>query len=299
MEREHHGIRLAQVGVLLNAVLAVVKLLTGIVGHSYALVADGIESSADVFASIIVWSGLRVAARDADDTYPFGYGKAEALAAAVVSLMLLGAAVGIAVEAVREILTPHHAPHPFTLVVLIVVVVLKEVTFRFVRRTADASGSTAVHADAMHHRSDAITSLAAFVGISVALLGGAGWESADDWAALAAALVVAVNGVAVLRRGVDELMDRAPSGELYAHVVRAAEGVEGVLATEKCKIRKTGTQLYVDLHVQAEPSLSLHSAHILSGRVKGAVRAAVPGVAGVLIHMEPYEEARPSTGSPP
>ena len=254
--------RLAQAGMLLNMVLAVVKVLAGLIGHSYALIADGIESAADIFGSLIVWSGLRVARRSADTAYPFGYGKAEALAAAAA---------------------------PFTLGVLVAVVLIKELFFRRVQRVAIASGSTAVRADAWHHRSDAITSLAAFIGISIALIGGPGWEQADDWAALLAACVIVYNGVQVMRPALQELMDRAPGEALLTRVERAAHSVTGVLATEKLKMRRAGTAYYVDLHVQADPTLSLHEAHILSGMVKGAICKAVPEVSGVLIHMEPFE----------
>jgi len=283
------GVKLAQAGMLLNMVLAIVKVLAGIIGHSYALIADGIESVADIFGSLIVWSGLRVARRSADNAYPFGYGKAEALAAAAVGFMLLGAAIGISIEAVREIMTPHHTPAPFTLVVLVGVVLIKELFFRRVSRAAVASGSTAVRADAWHHRSDAITSLAAFIGISIALIGGPGWEQADDWAALLAACVIVYNGVQVARPALQELMDRAPGEPLLARVERAAHSVTGVLATEKLKMRRAGTAYYVDLHVQADPTLSLHEAHILSGMVKSAIRREVPEVSGALIHMEPFE----------
>jgi cation diffusion facilitator family transporter len=283
------GIRTAQVGLLVNASLAVVKLVAGVLGHAYALVADAIESGADVFSSAIVWGGLRIASREADEDYPFGYGKAEPIAAAVVALMLLGAAAGIAVEAVREIRTPHHTPAPFTLVVLVLVVVVKELLFRRVVAVGRATASTAVKADAWHHRSDAITSAAAFIGISVALVGGPGWESADDWAALVAAGVIAVNAAALLRPAVHDLMDRSPGGDLLERISRAALTTPEVRAIEKLKVRKVGLGYYVDLHVQADPALSLHDAHILSGRVKSAIRAAVPEVLGVLIHMEPHE----------
>ncbi len=283
------GIRTAQMGLFANALLALAKLLAGILGHSYALVADAIESGADVFSSIVVWGGLRIAAQPADENHPYGHGKAEPLAAAVVGVMLLGAAVGIAIEAVREILTPHHAPAPFTLAVLVAVILIKEVLFRFVIRVGEEVDSTAVVADAWHHRSDAITSAAAFIGISVALVMGPGWESADDWAALAAAGIIAFNGTRILRPAVHDLMDRAPAAELFGRVAAAAESVEGVCAIEKLKVRKAGLGYYVDLHVQADPAMSLHDAHVLSGRVKTAIRRAVPTVLGALIHMEPYE----------
>jgi cation diffusion facilitator family transporter len=283
------GMRLAIFGIGINALLALVKLITGVVGHSYALIADGIESTADIFSSLVVWSGLRISTRSADDHYPFGYGKAEALAGAVVSLMLLAAALAIAVESVREIITPHHAPAPFTLVVLVVVMIIKETLFRRVAAAGKEAGSTALRADAWHHRADAITSGCAFIGISVALIGGEGWEMADDWAALVAASIITYNGVGLLRPAVADLMDRTPAGDLPNRIASAAIGVADVRAIEKLKIRKAGVEYFVDLHVQADPTMSLHDAHILSGKVKGAIRAAVPAVSGVLIHMEPFE----------
>ncbi len=285
----HRGIQSAQLGLLVNALLAVVKLVAGVVGNAYALVADAVESSADIFSSMVVWRGLRIASREADEDYPFGYGKAEALASAVVALMLLGAAAGIAVEAVREILTPHHTPAPFTLIVLVGVVVVKEVLYRRVLAVGEEIGSTAVKADAWHHRSDTITSIAAFIGISVALVGGPGWESADDWAALFAAGIIAFNASKLLRPAIHDIMDRHPGSELESRVSAAARGTTGVLAIEKVRIRKVGLVYQVDLHVQANPAMSLHDAHILSGRVKGAIRGAVPEVESVLIHMEPHE----------
>jgi cation diffusion facilitator family transporter len=288
------GIRSAQVGMLINTLLAATKLVAGLVGHTYALVADAVESTADIFSSLIVWGGLRVAGRDPDEDYPFGYGKAEPLAAAVVSLMLLGAALGIAIEAVREIRTPHHTPAPWTLAVLVAVVVTKWILSRRVHAVGADIGSTAVKADAWHHMSDAITSAAAFIGISIAVLGsrfrgGSGWESADDWAALVASCVIAFNGLAMLRPALHDLMDRMPGEEIMGPVRQAAESVPGVLATEKLVVRKTGMTYHASIHVQTDPTLPLHEAHVLSGKVKSAIRAAVPRVQSVLVHMEPFE----------
>jgi len=285
----NRGIRLAQIGLLVNGVLALVKLVAGVLGNSYALIADAVESIADLFSSLIVWGGLRVASRDADNRYPFGYGKAEAVSAMIVGLMLVGAAIGIAIEAVREIVTPHHAPAPFTLVVLVAVVLIKETLFRIVNKSARDLGSGAVAADAWHHRADAITSAAAFIGISIALIKGPGWEMADDWAALFASVLILYNGLGIIRPAVQELMDISPNEDLLRAVDAAAHTVEGVLATEKLKARKSGTRFLLEMHVQAEPTLSLHDAHILSGKVKHAIRSAVPSVQGVLVHMEPYE----------
>lgn len=285
--------RAALTGLLVNAALVVVKLLAGILGHSYALVADAIESSTDLFSSLIVWAGLRITTRPADEEYPYGYGKAETLAAAVVSLMLFGAALGIAVSAARQATTPHQTPAPYTLVVLAAVILVKEALSRKVLRVGDETGSSAVKADAWHHRSDALTSAAAFVGIAVALWGGEGWESADDWAALVAAGVIAGNGGLLLRSAFRDLMDRMPEGPLGDQIARAATSVEGVRAIEKLMVRKLGMDYFVDLHVQADPTLPLREAHILGGKVKGAIRSAIPGVSRVLIHMEPYEAGGP------
>lgn len=283
------SIRSTQAGLIANAGLAVIKIVAGIVGHSYALIADGIESSADILASTIVWRGLRIAGREADANYPFGYGKAESVAAAIVSLMLLGAAVGIAVQAIREIVTPHHAPAPFTLAVLAIVIVVKEVLFRRVLAVGDSVGSDAVAADAWHHRSDAITSAAAFVGISVALLGGDGWESADDWAALVAAVVIAWNAQRLLGGATAALMDRSPGPEMLQRIESIAASVPDVRAIEKTIVRRAGMFHFVDLHVQADPAMPLRDAHILGGKVKRAIMDQVPSVRGVLVHMEPYE----------
>jgi cation diffusion facilitator family transporter len=287
------GTRAAQAGLLINVCLFVVKLAAGIVGHTHALVADAVESSTDIFSSLVVWGGLRITTRPADQDYPYGYGKAETLAAVVVSLVLFIAALCIAVSAIGEIQKPNHMPAPFTLAIIPVVIVVKEVLFRRVLKIGDETGSSAVKADAWHHRSDVVVSAAAFIGIAIALWGGPVWESADDWAALVAAAIIASNSVFLLRPAVFELMDRMPEGPIVDRIIEAAKSIDGVRATEKLKVRKLGTEYFVDLHVQADPALPLRDAHVISGKVKAAIRSAVPNVAGVLIHMEPFEEHGP------
>ncbi len=290
--------RAAAFGLCINLAMVAVKLTAGLVGHSYALIADAIESSTDVFASLVVWAGVRITARPADETHPFGYGRAEALTVAVVALMLLGAGFGIAVSAVHEIVTPHHAPAPFTLVVLIAVVVSKEWVFRRVLAVSATTDSSAVEADAWHHRSDALTSAAAAIGILIALVGGPEYAAADDWAALVAAGIILFNGVRFLRVAIAELMDRQPDPAIAAKIEAAAHSVPGVLATEKLRVRKVAQRWWIDLHVQADPQLSLLEAHNLSGRVKGAIREALGLETDVLIHMEPFEASTDSESSP-
>jgi cation diffusion facilitator family transporter len=285
------GVRAARTGLLVNAGLAVGKGVAGVVGHSFALVADAVESLADILGSLVVWGGLRLSLQAADDEHPWGHGKAEPIAAAIVGTMLLFAGGGIVVQAVRWGLVPHAVPAPWTLGVIAVVVVLKETLFRRVHDVAEALGSSAVAADAWHHRADAISSLAAFVGIGIAVLGGAAWYWADEAAAVIAGGMIGVNGWRIVQPALHELMDGSPDGTLLEQVGAAATAVPGVCCIEKLMARKVGTRYFVDMHVQANPAMSLHEAHLLSGIVKSAIRRAVPQVENVLIHMEPFEEA--------
>jgi len=287
------SIRAAQAGVATNAVLAMAKITAGVVGTTYALVADGVESLADVASSLIVWGGVVLGARPADENHPYGHGRAEALAAAVVSVMMLGAAVFVATESIREIRTPHQFPARWTLGFLVAVVAVKAMLAHRVSAIGAESGSTAVAADASHHLSDAITSAAAFIGISAALLGrhfggGPRWASADDWAALASSLVIARNGITMAFAALHDLMDRSPGEPVLAPLRAAALGVPGVCAIEKLAARRVGTGYRVAVHVQAAPELSLADAHAIGGRVKHAMRNAGLRIDSVLVHMEPF-----------
>src|SRR3984893_15812090 len=239
------GQRSTIVGACLNALLAAGKITGGILGHSIALVADGIESSADILSSLVVYVGLKYAVKPRDDNHPYGHGKAEPIAALAVGLALVGAAIAIAVQSVREIITPHALPAPFTLMVLAGVLVVKEILFRYVVRIGKDINSLAVQTDAWHHRSDAITSALAFVGISIALIGGKGWESADDWAALLASFIILYNAFGQIRPALAELSDVAPPQTIQDEVKAVAKLVPGVEDLEKCFVRKMGFEFYV------------------------------------------------------
>jgi cation diffusion facilitator family transporter len=284
------GARIALLGIVVNCILATVKIVAGITGHAYALIADGIESTLDIFSSMVIWWGLKVAAEPPDAEHPYGHGKAEPLAAMVVSLVVLGTALALALESVREILTPHHAPRPFTLLVLLGVVLVKEFLFRKVLDVAHSTESGAVKTDAWHHRADAITSVAAFIGISIALIGGPGWEPADDWAALFACGLIGFNGWRLLLGALHDTMDSAPAPELAEGVRQVAAAVPGVSALDRCLIRKSGLELFVDLHVGVNPELSVREGHRIAHAVRDAVRAANPAIAEVLVHLEPDDE---------
>lgn len=281
------GIRSAMTGIVVNALLALVKGIAGFIGNSYALIADAIESASDVVSSLIVVSGLRIAAKPRDENHPYGHGKAEPIAAVIVALSLFGAALTIITQSYHEIVTPHHAPAPFTLIVLIIVVLTKEALFRSVFRVAEEVQSTAVRTDAWHHRSDAITSAAAFIGISLALIGGDGFESADDWAALFASVIIIYNAYALFRPALDEIMDAAPPADMIAQVRAAAGAVPGVLGLDKCYVRKMGLEYFVDLHVIVNGTSTVREGHRIGHDVKDAVCRALPRIADVMVHVEP------------
>lgn len=278
------------VGVAVNAALAALKIVAGVFGNSYALIADGIESTSDIVTSLVVWGGLRVAITPADERHPYGYGKAEALAGIVAALALLGAAAMIAVQSVREILTPHHLPHWSTLVVLIVVVAIKEALARWVGTIGEAVESTSLQADAWHHRSDALTSVAAFIGITVGLIGGPGYEPADDWAALAACLIITYSGIRLMRMAVRDLLDVAPPKHFEEQVREFALSVEGVRAVEKCRIRKSGISYFVEIHIEVDGQATVQEGHNIGGKVRSVLRGSPLRIADAFIHIEPHRE---------
>jgi cation diffusion facilitator family transporter len=282
---------LAAVGsaIAINLVLALVKVAAGVMGNSYALIADGIESTVDVFSSLVVWSGLRISSKPPDQNHPYGHGKAESLAGVIVSLFIIGAAGLIAVQSVREILTPHHTPAWYTLVVLVLVILTKEFLYRRMLRVGTSLQSSALRSDAWHHRSDALTSLAAFVGISVALIGGPGYETADDWAALLACGVILVNGLRLLRPALDEVMDAAAPGEVESRVRSFATEVDGVVAIEKCRIRKSGLGLLMDIHVVVDGEMTVYEGHQIGHAVKDRLLQSPLLISDIVVHVEPHE----------
>ena len=291
------GVKATVWGIVASAFLAVVKILSGIIGNSYALIADGIESVLDIMSSMVVWGSLRIASQPTTERYPFGYGKAEPLAAMVVATVLLGGGAGIVIQSVSEIRTPHHMPEPFTLAVLIGVIVSKEIMFRVLHNTGESIGSKAMQTDAWHHRSDSLTSLAALIGISIALYMGEGYESADDWAALFAAGVIGFNGIKLFRSGWREVLDVAEPPELIARIREVASGVPRVCGIEKCRVRRSGLALYIDLHVLVDGDISVREGHDIAHFVKDALLESSLGVQDVTVHIEP-SDLDPSEHSP-
>jgi len=286
--RFDRGVSTVLVGFSSNVFLAALKIITGILGNSYALVADGIESTLDIFSSVLVLGGIKISSLPADENHPYGHGKAETLAAMSASLILLMAGVGIAVKSLLEIRHPHHTPAFFTLIVLVAVIIIKEILFRLLFSVGKSVNSLSLETEAWHHRSDALTSIAAFIGISIAIIGGKGFESADDWAALAASGIILFNGSNMLKHAVQEIMDYAPNPECEEAIRNIAKAVPGVADIEKCRIRKSGLSLFVDIHVEVNGDMPVHKGHFIGHDVKDALMRSPLGIADVLVHIEPH-----------
>jgi cation diffusion facilitator family transporter len=301
-DRLQRGLRATFLGIAVNVVLGAAKFLAGIFGHSHALIADATESFADIFNSLVIWRGIVVAAEPPDKEHPYGHSKAEPLAAAFGAVMLLAAALWIAGKAainIYQFLYPQISDMPreplraFTLVVLVVVIVVKEGLFRFVIGEGDATDNSAVKTDAWHHRSDAITSAGAFIGISIALIGGEKFSWADDAAAIFCAIIIGLNGWLLLRAPLSELMDEAPDPKIVERIRQIAAGTSGVARVEKCFVRKAGHLFFVEMHVEVDPQMTVLRSHEIAHDVKDKIRETMPNVSDVLVHIEPLNIAAP------
>jgi cation diffusion facilitator family transporter len=285
---EEKAIRTTYFSMASSVVLAIVKYLAGYFGHSYALIADAIESTTDLVSSFLVFLGFKYTSRPADQNHPYGHGKAEPLITFIVVGFLIASAGIIAFRSIHFIRTPHEVPHPFTLIVLGIIILWKEISFRFVKRKSKETHSTALRADAWHHRSDALTSVAAFIGISIAVIMGKGWESADDWAALIASVIILYNSYQIFRPALSEIMDEHLYDDLIDNIRKSSMQVEGVHGTEKCQVRKVGMRFYIDLHIEVDGTQTVTEGHAIAHRLKARLRHNYPEVADILIHVEPF-----------
>lgn len=287
MSKEQTAIKASYFSIVGNTTLAIIKWLAGYFGNSYALIADAIESTADIFSSIAVLCGIKYSNKPADKKHPYGHGRIEPLVTfAVVGFLIISATI-IAYESIENISTPHEPPKAFTLIVLGGIIIWKEISYQLVIKKARQTNSTSLVADAWHHRSDAITSVAAFIGISIALVMGKGYESADDWAALLASFVILYNSYKILKPALGEIMDKDLYPEMINDVCIFAKTIEGVQNTEKCHIRKTGMTFYVDLHIIVDKNITVKEGHDIAHNLKNRLIEKMPEIADVLIHVEP------------
>jgi cation diffusion facilitator family transporter len=284
---ENKAVKTVYFSIFGNLLLAGIKYIAGVFGNSYALIADAIESATDTFSSILVLFGLKYANRPADESHPYGHGRIEPLITFLVVGFLVVSAVFIATESIKNIQTPHDPPKTWTLIVLGIIILWKEISYRIVIRKSKEIGSSALKADAWHHRSDALTSVAAFIGILIALVMGKGYESADDWAALFAAGFILYNCYLIFRPALGEIMDENMYEELIAVIREKSVEVKGVIAIEKCFVRKVGMTYQVDLHAIVDAQLSVLKGHQISHNLKDYLLQQLPEIANVLVHIEP------------
>jgi len=284
---EDTAIKATYFSILANTILAIVKGFSGFIGNSYALIADAIESTADIFSSFLVLFGLKYANKPADKNHPYGHGRAEPLVTFLVVGFLITSATIIAYESIKNISTPHELPKAWTLFVLAPLIIWKEISFRIVMKKAKETNSSSLKADAWHHRSDAVTSVAAFVGISIALYFGKGYESADDWAALFASGFILYNSYLIFRPALGEIMDEHLYDDLVEDIRKVALTVDGVLDTEKCFVRKAGMKYHVDLHATVNATITVKQGHEIAHTLKDRLRKDLPQLGHVLIHIEP------------
>jgi len=287
MNNEQTAIRTTYFSIIGNTSLALIKGLAGFFGNSYALIADAIESTTDIFSSLLVLFGLKYAKRPADENHPYGHGKIEPLITFLVVAFLVTSATIIAYESIQNIQTPHKVPKPWTLIVLGCIILWKEISFRIVLKKSKETNSSSLKADAWHHRSDAITSIMAFMGISIALIFGKGYETADDWAALFASAFIFYNSYLIFRPALGEIMDEHMYDDLLEEIREESIKVKGVVGTEKCFIRKAGMKYHVDLHAIVDREISVKEGHDIAHNLKDYLRNEIPNLGHVLIHIEP------------
>lgn len=290
MSKEQQAISATYFSIIGNTCLALIKGLAGFFGNSYALIADAIESTTDIFSSFLVLFGIKYSNRPADENHPYGHGRAEPLITFLVVGFLMTSATVIAYESIMNIQTPHDLPKSWTLFILGAIIIWKEYSFQLVMKRSIETNSTSLKADAWHHRSDAITSVAAFVGITIALVLGKGYESADDWAALFASCFIFYNSYLIFRPALGEIMDEHLYDDIIEHIREVALKVDGIIDTEKCFIRKSGMKYHVDLHAVVNAEISVKAGHRLAHILKDTLRKEIPELGHVLIHIEPDDE---------
>jgi len=287
MKNTQTAIQTTYFSIISNTILALIKGFAGFFGNSYALIADAIESVTDIFASILVLLGFKYAKRPADENHPYGHGKIEPLITFGVVAFLVFSATVIAYESIQNMQSPQETPKPWTLLILGIIIIWKEVSFQIVIKKSKQTNSSSLKADAWHHRSDAITSIMAFIGISIAIIFGKGYETADDWAALFAAAFILYNSYLILRPALGEVMDEQLYDDLILEIRAKSIEVKGVLDTEKCFIRKSGMKFHVDLHAIVNSEITVKSGHDIAHQLKDYLHQEIPSLGHVLIHIEP------------
>jgi cation diffusion facilitator family transporter len=281
------GQRVAATGMLVSGVLAAIKIAVGLSGHSTAVVADGLESAADVIASGFVLFGLMLAAKPADENHPYGHGRVETLTGLLIGLVLMAGGAFISWNAIRQIGHPHEPLQEFVVWPLALSIAAKTglatLKFHFGRKLQ----SDALTADAWNDATDTISAFAALIAVGLTLHDSVRFAEADRYGGFAVGLIVVSAGIRVVRETSMQLMDTMPDPQLIWQIREAAFGVPGVRGVEKCYARKTGFKYHVDLHLEVDPEMTVRRSHELAHEVQEHIRERLDWVADVLVHVEP------------
>lgn len=270
-----------------SLILAVIKGISGNMGHSDALIADALESSSDVIASLLVLFGMYYSHKPADEDHPYGHGKAEALSTFGVVGFLLISATLIAYNGIQNLFIDQQQPATFTIYILLGIIVWKELSFRYVVNKGKKTNSLSLQADAWHHRADAISSLIALFGIGISIIFGAEYSKADDWAAIVSALFIVYNAYTIFRPALGEILDEHTHHDLIEKIRNMQNEVDGVIAIEKCLVRKTGMYYFVDIHLEVDGNISVEKGHKIGHDFKNHIMNKIPEINDVLVHIEP------------
>ena len=278
--------KVSLVGITVDLLLTALKLAAGVLAHSSAMISDAVHSASDLFSSFIVIAGVRIAARESDREHPYGHERFECVAALVLSLILAVTGVSIGWTALRRIAdgTASEAPGLLALIAAVVSIAAKESMFWYTRAAAERLGSPALKASAWHHRSDALSSVGALLGVAGARLG---FPVADSAASLVISVFICKAALDIFRDAIDRMVDRAADASTEESIRRTALAVEGVLGVDLLQTRTFGSRLYVEMEISADGSLSLAQAHAIAERVHDAVEEAFPGVKHIMVHVNP------------
>ena len=280
--------RAALLGLLINLLLGVIKLIGGILGHSFALISDAVNSFGDVLVSLVVVIALRIAQRPPDDEHPYGHSRAEAIVGANVALLVVMSALFVGWEAIHRVSTEHVMPPIWTLWIAAANVLIKEGLYRYKVRIGRQTESSALIANAWDHRLDAFCSLTVFVGLSFVRWGGPQWLVADEIAALVIVAAIVATGIRLFRKSASELMDPQADAGYVDRVRESAASVAGVLAVEKLWLRKSGLEYFADIHIEVDPNMTVAEGHRIGHLVKDRLLEEFGTLRDVLVHLEPF-----------
>jgi cation diffusion facilitator family transporter len=280
----------AWLGLVVNLGLGLAKLIGGIMGDSFALISDSVNSLGDAVATVVVLFAVRVAQQPADEEHPYGHTRAEAIAGSTVAVLILVSALGIGWEAIQRLTVQHSLPEAWTLWIAGVNVVIKEWLYRYKVRVGKRTGSRAIIANAWDHRSDAFCALAVLIGLAVVRWGDGRWMWADEVAALVVVAAILFSSSRLYRDSASELMDVQADGTLVDQVRTMASTIPGVRGVEKLWVRKSGLEYFVDIHLEVDPNLTVAEGHRIGHVVKDRLTGCFASLRDVLVHLEPFDE---------